>query len=534
MSRIIRPITRWTRQPSNPVALDPASSLTRGLVFAWSGVEGNYDPVSRRTATRDSSVVVNSGAFGRGMAFSATPSLSWGATWDFLAGARYVSAQVLLKAPASISGGDKIFGKWGGGTNLYLMEWADSSNIAGLIGNESGNRTGKATSSAGMAANGLYNIIWTWDGPAASGGTHSMWVNGVYQSLSDYANSDPINVVQVGTSTSTSSHQVGCSDDNGGNSTIFAVRLWSRLLDEREVGALNANPWRILVPMRRPVFASVSGGSVSSADGSAAITFGVTGVGASRASGSGSTTVVLSASGAGAARSAAAGNTGIVFGVTGVGQGVTAAHGSTGITFDMTGVGASRASGAGSTSIVFSQTGVGAARQGAAGSTSITLDALGAGASSVVAAGSTAIVFDVQGVGAAAAAGTASGRADIVFDAQGVGASRVSGAGSAGLVFDAPGEGASRVSAVGLQQIVFDVQGVGFESAPTIVSADGSASIVLGMFGDTTQAAADSEGGKVRGRVRRVQVAYDEEADLMEIMAAALPMLRARGMLWDR
>lgn len=298
------------------------------------------------------------------------------------------------------------------------------------------------------------------------------------------------------------------------------------------------------------------GQGVTSAGGSAGITFGMTGVGASRASGAGSTAIVFSQTGVGAASQGAAGSTSITLDALGAGASSVVAAGSTAIVFDVQGVGAAvslgaaagsidialgvqgvgaaGASGDGATSIVLSQAGEGASRIGAAGSTGITFDALGAGAASAGAAGSTSIVFDAQGVGASAAAGTADGRADIVFDAQGVGAARVSGEGSAGLVFDAPGEGASRASAAGLQQIVFDVQGVGFESAPTVVSADGSASIVIGMFGDTTQAAAASEGGKVRGRVRRVPVAYDEEAELMEIMAAALPMLRARGMLWDR
>jgi hypothetical protein len=74
--------------------------------------------------------------------------------------------------------------------------------------------------------------------------------------------------------------------------------------------------------------------------------------------------------------------------------------------------------------------------------------------------------------------------------------------------------------------------GEGASSVPTIVSAAGSASITFGMTGATsTGARRRFDGDKPRKTPRRELVVYDEEEEILEIVAMAMPMLHARGLL---
>jgi hypothetical protein len=250
---------RYQQPQSGPAELANLSPLTRGLTFAYSGSFRRGE-----AAYGDQASALGSGAsvvaapFGQALRFTgaqATGAASWGTAYNRLAGATSFTV-AFVATFASVSSG-KILAKWGGASgNSLLIEFSSSGNIGVIVGNSSNNRNTGSTSGAPITANSLVRVIWTWDAARAqgSGNGHTIRINGVARSVSQYADSAPLPLVVA--SNTTSAWQIGVANDGTPmTGDIYALDVWRNVvLSDAEQIALDQNYWQIYAEDEEPPY----------------------------------------------------------------------------------------------------------------------------------------------------------------------------------------------------------------------------------------------------------------------------------------
>lgn len=272
-----------------------------------------------------------------------------------------------------------------------------------------------------------------------------------------------------------------------------------------------------------------SAANIQQGNGSAAVVFGASGIGASVFDGVGAASIAVSVSGVGASSAQAVGSAAVTFSVTGAGISTAVSTGTSSVVFSAAGTGVSDSRAAGSSSLAFAASGVGTAvsassrmvrfafvlfddeqgmpRESASnsssgtGSCSITISCSGVGSADALSAGTGSITWLLTAVGDSASArpnfsfelfddeqiyfarratsvSEADGSAVITFTASATGAADHAAAGSVSFAFSADANSDS-AAGTGSSAIVFAAPAVGAADAV----AAGSASVAFAASG---------------------------------------------------
>lgn len=226
---------------------------------------------------------------------------------------------------------------------------------------------------------------------------------------------------------------------------------------------------------------SGTGASTAAGAGTAAVTIGEAGVGASTAASSGTAAVTVGAPGGGTGIHPTSGAAAITIGEAGVGTGVHPSSGAAAVTLGATGDGVpiSVVPSSGLAAISLAGAAQGAATAASAGVAATTLAGTASGASTAASAGSAAITTTAAGTGAATAAGA--GDAPVAFSGSAQATAIKPATGDAALTLGAAGQGASFAAAAGNALITFTASGA--NGSGGVAAGDGLASMSLGAAG---------------------------------------------------
>lgn len=253
-----------TSQPTGPVVINTANSITSGLLIA------EYPPVSGRGSTTT--------AFGEAYTGAAPASVAGGPT--FAPNIAGTSGYSILAVGVRVAAGDDNFRKWlarvrGGGINsvgfgIGLDEYSQNRSPRAVItyGDSDSNTVSTSGSYLPAAAGQQLIMGATYQRNNAAG--LRLFVDGSAAITSLTQDKNVFEIESV----------LYASDQNGGgeNTSIPAtlVALWNRTLSDAEMASLHANPWQIFedtpADTTGPSFGAATLGFVTKTDTTVALT----------------------------------------------------------------------------------------------------------------------------------------------------------------------------------------------------------------------------------------------------------------------
>jgi hypothetical protein len=293
---------RWRRQPQYPVGINLGNPLTSGLIVLVNSSqlhEANSNTVGiPKTVTKNAApygvgtLVAQSTA--AGINFAAAKVIGAGDTTTFVLASNFTAVGSYVYMAGSYSGSV--------GIGLIHRHISITSQRWGVLDGATFYSSGEGT----PIDSALHLFVHTRNGT-----NKVLYRDGILKSTTAGANLD------VSTATGWVQNNLATGDTSGCNANIFMSGRYNRALSLEEIRELNANPWQLFAPIRRPIF--VGGGTgpqpvtglAKSAGGGYAAAFGISdspgfakaaGGGAAKASGFGASPGSAEAAGGGYAK----------------------------------------------------------------------------------------------------------------------------------------------------------------------------------------------------------------------------------------
>ena len=230
----------WTRQPPYPVGIDWSNPITRNLVFAFEGANGQRCPISRLSAPLSSGNTRDIGRYGIQQKFSGSQaggSNNFGAL-KAISGATQATWDVLFYLD-NVSQSAKVFQQWNNNNQNWLIDTSGTGLLWVALDDDSGQRRRWDATNTFPTA-GWYRLILVW----AGGSSKRARINKVdiTASLTEVNNTGTVHGNNL------DPLSIGVASDSPLAGKVVFARMWTRALSVAEVVSLEDLPWQIFEP----------------------------------------------------------------------------------------------------------------------------------------------------------------------------------------------------------------------------------------------------------------------------------------------
>ena len=230
----------WTRQPPYPCGIDWSNPITRNLVFAFEGANGQRCPISRLSAPLSSGNTRDVGRYGIQQKFSGSQaggSNNFGAL-TAISGATQATWDVLFYLD-NVSQSAKVFQQWNNNNQNWLIETSGTGLLWVALDDDSGQRRRWDATNTFPTA-GWYRLILVWTG----GSSKRARINKVDIT----ASLTEVNNTGTAHGNNLDPLSIGVAIDSPLAGKVVFARMWTRALSVAEVVSLEDLSWQIFEP----------------------------------------------------------------------------------------------------------------------------------------------------------------------------------------------------------------------------------------------------------------------------------------------